>query len=204
MKAAATFRVGLENAIAPLLPHGKARMDEIAYRLGMSRRTLARRLAAEDSPSPAVLIELRANFARRYLQDETCPFPRSHGCSATGRSAPSPTHSNAGPARRRDRHARKRMSRGPHPPCIFPKSDSGSTAAPYEAAAAGSDATPASAARNRAPHGRGCVSGIDFSLERCDVVDTVAGRNPGDDEIAPPPPAQHAAHVFPRHAGHGR
>ena len=31
-----TFRVAVENAIAPLLPHGKARVDEIARQLGMS------------------------------------------------------------------------------------------------------------------------------------------------------------------------
>ena len=43
-----TFRVGLENAIAPLLPHGKPRVAEIARRFGMSSRTLARRLASEE------------------------------------------------------------------------------------------------------------------------------------------------------------
>jgi AraC-like DNA-binding protein len=65
-----TFRVGLENTIAPLLPHGKARMDEIADRLGMSPRTLARRLAAEGLTFAGVLNELRADLAQRYLQDD--------------------------------------------------------------------------------------------------------------------------------------
>jgi AraC-like DNA-binding protein len=65
-----TFRVGLENTIAPLLPHGKARMDEIARRLGMSPRTLARRLAAEGLTFAGVLEEMRADLARRYLQDD--------------------------------------------------------------------------------------------------------------------------------------
>jgi AraC-like DNA-binding protein len=64
------FRVGLENTIAPLLPHGKARADEIARRLGMSPRTLARRLAAEGLTFAGVLNELRADLARRYLQDQ--------------------------------------------------------------------------------------------------------------------------------------
>jgi AraC-like DNA-binding protein len=65
-----TFRVGLENTIAPLLPHGKARMDEIARRLGMSPRTLARRLAAEGLTFAGVLEEMRADLARRYLQED--------------------------------------------------------------------------------------------------------------------------------------
>jgi AraC-like DNA-binding protein len=65
-----TFRVSLENAIAPLLPHGKARADEIARRLGMSQRTVARRLASEGLTFAGVLNELREDLARRYLQDD--------------------------------------------------------------------------------------------------------------------------------------
>jgi AraC-like DNA-binding protein len=68
------FRVNLENAIAPVLPHGKARLAEIACRLGMSPRTLARRLAAEGLTFAGVLTELRGNLARRYLQDEGLPI----------------------------------------------------------------------------------------------------------------------------------
>ncbi len=64
------FRVDVENAIAPLLPHGKARAAEIARMLGMSPRTLARRLAAEGLTFAGVLNELRVDLARRYLQDE--------------------------------------------------------------------------------------------------------------------------------------
>ena len=63
----------LFNAIAPLLPHGKARVAEIASRFGMSPRTLARRLEAEGLTFAGVLIELRADLARRYLQDEDLP-----------------------------------------------------------------------------------------------------------------------------------
>ena len=44
-----TFRVAVENAIVPLLPHGKVGASEIATRLGLSQRTSARRLALEGT-----------------------------------------------------------------------------------------------------------------------------------------------------------
>jgi AraC-like DNA-binding protein len=65
-----TLRVSLENAIAPLLPHGKARADEVAGRLGLSPRTLARRLASEGLTFDGILSELRADLAKRYLRDD--------------------------------------------------------------------------------------------------------------------------------------
>lgn len=68
-RTTSTFRVDVENAIAPLLPHGMAHAPEIAGRLGMSPRTLARRLAAEGLTFSTVLDTLRADLARRYLQD---------------------------------------------------------------------------------------------------------------------------------------
>jgi AraC-like DNA-binding protein len=67
--ATSTFRIKVENAIAPLLPHGKASAPEIARRLSMSPRTLARQLAAEALTFSTVLDRLRADLARRYLQD---------------------------------------------------------------------------------------------------------------------------------------
>jgi ActR/RegA family two-component response regulator len=42
-----TLRSSVENAMAPLLSHGKATAVEIARRIGMSRRTLARKLGSE-------------------------------------------------------------------------------------------------------------------------------------------------------------
>jgi AraC-like DNA-binding protein len=74
--ASSTFRVGVENEIAPLLPHGKARAPEIARRLGLSPRTLQRRLAAEGLTFATVLDRLRADLARRYLQDRDLPISR--------------------------------------------------------------------------------------------------------------------------------
>ena len=41
-----SFRSQVENAMVPRLPHGAARAGEIAGALGVSQRTLARRLAA--------------------------------------------------------------------------------------------------------------------------------------------------------------
>ena len=42
-----SFGSSVENAIALLLPHGNARAGEVASKLGVSRRTLARRLSSE-------------------------------------------------------------------------------------------------------------------------------------------------------------
>jgi AraC-like DNA-binding protein len=65
-----TLRPDLENAIAPLLPHGKARAGEIARRLGMSRRTLARRLASEGLNLLRNSGQLKTDPAKRYLRDD--------------------------------------------------------------------------------------------------------------------------------------
>jgi AraC-like DNA-binding protein len=65
-----TFRVAVENAIAPLLPHGRARADEIARQLGMSLRTLERRLGSEGLTFGGILSELRFDLAKRYLREE--------------------------------------------------------------------------------------------------------------------------------------
>jgi AraC-like DNA-binding protein len=63
------FRVVVENAIVPLLPHGNARESEIASRCGVSRRTLVRRLTSESLTFSEVLNELRSDLARQYLAD---------------------------------------------------------------------------------------------------------------------------------------
>jgi AraC-like DNA-binding protein len=67
--ARSPFRRDLEDAIAVLLPHGKAHADEVAAQLGMSRRTLGRRLAAEGLTFAGVLAELRVDIAKRELRD---------------------------------------------------------------------------------------------------------------------------------------
>jgi AraC-like DNA-binding protein len=62
-----SLRSAVENAIVPLLPHGKARASEIARRLGLSQRTCARRLSSEGATFSQVLDTLRGDLARQYL-----------------------------------------------------------------------------------------------------------------------------------------
>jgi AraC-like DNA-binding protein len=63
------WRLNVENAIATLLPHGRAEMAEVARRLGISQRTLARRLATEGHTFGEVLNSLRFDLAKHYLQE---------------------------------------------------------------------------------------------------------------------------------------
>jgi AraC-like DNA-binding protein len=73
MKSSA-WRLSVENAIAPLLPHGQARITEISRRLGVSPRTLERRLAAEGMTFSQVLDELRFDLAKHYLRERDLPI----------------------------------------------------------------------------------------------------------------------------------
>ena len=64
------FRTSVENAIVPLLPHGMAHLDTIASQLGVSQRTLARRLAVEGLTFSTVLGNLKIDLAQHYLADD--------------------------------------------------------------------------------------------------------------------------------------
>jgi AraC-like DNA-binding protein len=64
-----SFQSVVENAIAPLLPHGNAREGEIARRCGLSRRTFVRRLTSEGLTFSRVLNGLRRDLAAQYLAD---------------------------------------------------------------------------------------------------------------------------------------
>jgi AraC-like DNA-binding protein len=70
------FRAAVENAIVPLLPHGKVRAPQIASRLGLSQRTSARRLALEGVTFSEVLESLRGDLARQYLSDPDLSISR--------------------------------------------------------------------------------------------------------------------------------
>jgi AraC-like DNA-binding protein len=73
-KNASPLKIKVENAIAALLPHGQARNDLVATKLGMSPRTLARRLALEGSSFAAILGDVRSALAQRYLKDRALPI----------------------------------------------------------------------------------------------------------------------------------
>jgi AraC-like DNA-binding protein len=70
------LRITVENAIAPLLPHGQAHADVVAKKLGMSERTLKRRLAEDGVTFVEVLQQLKASLANRYLEDGSMPISR--------------------------------------------------------------------------------------------------------------------------------
>lgn len=72
--ARVTLRSSVENAMATLLPHGQANATEIARRLGMSQRTLARKLSADGLTFSVIAEELKADLARRYLKDGDLPI----------------------------------------------------------------------------------------------------------------------------------
>jgi AraC-like DNA-binding protein len=74
--ASGGVRIAVENAIAPLLPHGQAHANIVAKKLGMSERTLLRRLADEGVTFIEVAQRLKANLASRYLEDEGMPISR--------------------------------------------------------------------------------------------------------------------------------
>jgi AraC-like DNA-binding protein len=68
-KSSGSFRSSVENAIVPLLPHGKTIAGEIARRLGVSQRTFGRRLSLEGVTFSGILDGLRSDLAERYLAD---------------------------------------------------------------------------------------------------------------------------------------
>jgi AraC-like DNA-binding protein len=63
------LRIRIENAMMTRLPHGTASIGTIAIDLGMSARTLSRRLADEGLTFSSILEELRSVLAYRYLQN---------------------------------------------------------------------------------------------------------------------------------------
>ena len=64
-----SFQSAVENAIAPLLPHGKATVADVARQLGLSQRTFARRLSTQGLTFSELLENLRYDLASRYLID---------------------------------------------------------------------------------------------------------------------------------------
>ncbi len=65
--ASSSVRVRVESPLIPILHTGDASMDAVAERMGLSRRTLLRKLGAESVNFETVLDVLRHTLARRYL-----------------------------------------------------------------------------------------------------------------------------------------
>ena len=63
------LRTRVENAISSLLPHGRVLVGDVARNLGMSERTLGRKLADEELNFTQILQQLRRDLAVRYLDD---------------------------------------------------------------------------------------------------------------------------------------
>jgi AraC-like DNA-binding protein len=63
------LRTRVENAISSLLPHGRVLVEDVARSLGMSERTLARKLSDEGLNFTEILQQLRHDLAVRYLGD---------------------------------------------------------------------------------------------------------------------------------------
>jgi AraC-like DNA-binding protein len=72
-KRRASVRSAVERILPELLPHGLASVSEVARRLGMSGRTLSRKLHDEGVAFAEILDELRTALARRYLADRELP-----------------------------------------------------------------------------------------------------------------------------------
>jgi AraC-like DNA-binding protein len=66
-----TLRALIENEMQRALPHGNLSKPGIAKALGISSRTLSRRLADEGVTYAAVVDDLRRSLAMQYLKDST-------------------------------------------------------------------------------------------------------------------------------------
>jgi AraC-like DNA-binding protein len=63
------LRTRVENAISSVLPHGRVLIEDVARSLGMSKRTLARKLSDEGLNYSEIFEYLRRDLAVRYLDD---------------------------------------------------------------------------------------------------------------------------------------
>jgi len=69
----ATVQSKVERIIPQLLPHGRANAAEVARQLGMSSRTLSRKLHDEGMSFAEILDDLRGALASRYLRERELP-----------------------------------------------------------------------------------------------------------------------------------
>jgi AraC-like DNA-binding protein len=69
--AVGTLRSSVENEAQKLLPHGKANRQTVARALGMSERTLSRRLAGEGTTYDELVDQLRRSLALQYIKAQS-------------------------------------------------------------------------------------------------------------------------------------
>ncbi len=67
--ATGSLRASVETEVQRLLPHGQAQAERVAKALGVSVRTLSRRLAAEATTFAEVVDQLRRSLALEYLKE---------------------------------------------------------------------------------------------------------------------------------------
>jgi AraC-like DNA-binding protein len=72
-KVRASIHSRVARIIPQLLPHGRAEVSEVARQLGMSSRTLSRKLRDEGVTYAEILDKLRSALAKRYLSDRELP-----------------------------------------------------------------------------------------------------------------------------------
>ena len=66
-----TLRSSVENQLQKLLPQGKANRSAVARAVGMSERTLSRKLAAEGTTYDELVDQLRRSLAFQYIKAPT-------------------------------------------------------------------------------------------------------------------------------------
>ncbi len=73
LDASETLGQRVRAALLEALPGGHNSMDDVAEKLGLSKRTLQRRLRAESTTFKAILNETREHLARHYLSRTELP-----------------------------------------------------------------------------------------------------------------------------------
>src|SRR5271166_3274298 len=77
--AIASLRAAVENEAQKLLPHGKAKRHRVAKSLGLSERTLTRKLADEGTTYEQVSDQLRRSLALQYIKELLAEPPERGG-----------------------------------------------------------------------------------------------------------------------------
>ncbi len=67
----ASFATRVESALLELLPTGQCSVENVSTKLGVSKRTLQRRLQEESTSFKLELNQLRERLARYYLRNST-------------------------------------------------------------------------------------------------------------------------------------